>query len=142
MTALGEALPSRELMHVEGGWRVALAFNATLPGWLVLVPLRHVSALDDLTASEAGEFGLLARRASIALREVVGCEKTYLMLFAEAEGFSHLHVHMVPRMPDFAQEVLGPRVFAYMTDDEDRWLPEPERDALALLLRAAMARSH
>ena len=34
------------------------------------------------------------------------------MLFAEAEGFGHLHVHVVPRMPDFESEALGPRVFA------------------------------
>ncbi len=68
--------------------------------------------------------GLLARKASIALQAVTGCTKTYLMLFAEAEGFGHLHVHVVPRMPDFEPEVLGPRVFAYLTDDESSWIPE------------------
>lgn len=141
VTLQGDDAPPRERVHVEAGWRVALAFNSTLPGWLVLVPLRHVSALDELTAAEAEEFGLLARRASAALREVTGCEKTYLMLFAEAEGFGHLHVHVVPRMADFAPEVLGPRVFAYLTDDADRWMPETERDALAFDLRSAMARS-
>ena len=49
------------------------------------------------------------------------------MLFAEAEGFGHLHVHVVPRMPDFEPEVLGPRVFAYLSDDESTWIPEAGR---------------
>ena len=62
------------------------------------------------------------------------------MLFAEAEGFGHLHVHVVPRMPDFEPAVLGPRVFAYLSDDQDAWLPEGERDAMAMRLRLAMAR--
>ena len=140
MTALGENLPPRERIFAEGGWRVAHAFDSMLPGWLVLVPTRHVAALDELTVEEAKEFGLLARRASIALRDVVGCEKTFLMLFAEREGFAHLHVHVVPRMSDLDPQARGPRVFALVSADEAAWIPEPERDALALRLGEAMAR--
>ncbi len=137
-----DQLPPHECVHLEGGWRVAHAFNSTLPGWLVLVPMRHVTAMDELSAQEAEEMGLLARKVSIALRAVTGCTKTYLMLFAEAEGFGHLHVHVVPRMPDFEPDVLGPRVFAYLTDDEPSWIPEADRDALALTIRAAVATVH
>ena len=61
------------------------------------------------------------------------------MLFAEAEGFGHLHVHVVPRMPDFESDVLGPRVFAYLSDDQDEWLAEGERDAIGMRLRLAMS---
>lgn len=108
MTARLEDLPPREKVHLEGGWRVAHAFNSTLPGWLVLVPTRHVTSLDELTALESEELGLLARKVSIALRNVTGCEKTYLALFAEAEGFGHLHVHLVPRDADLAADHRGP----------------------------------
>lgn len=139
MTALGDEAPDRERVIAADGWRVAHAFNVTLPGWLVLVPDRHVEAVDELTQDEAAAMGVLVRRASAALREVVGCAKTYAMLFAEAEGFSHLHVHVVPRMAGFGPEVRGPRVFAFMTDDVGRWIGESDQDALALRLRAAMA---
>jgi diadenosine tetraphosphate (Ap4A) HIT family hydrolase len=137
-----DALPPSECVHLEGGWRVAHAFNSTLPGWLVLLPMRHVTSMDELTAQEAEELGLLARKVSIALRAVTDCTKTYLMLFAEAEGFGHLHVHVVPRMPDFESEVLGPRVFAYLTDDDSAWIPGEKLDELALRIRAAVATVH
>jgi diadenosine tetraphosphate (Ap4A) HIT family hydrolase len=64
--------------------------------------------------------------------------KTYLMQFSEAEGFSHLHLHLVPRLADQPDDVRGPRVFAYLTDDESRWLTTTERDTMALTLRAAI----
>lgn len=139
MTARIDGLPPRECVHSEGGWRIAHAFNSSLPGWLVLLPTRHVTALDELTVAESEELGLLARRASIALKKVTGCEKTYVMLFAEQEGFSHLHVHLVPRMDWFTYEQKGPKVFAFLGGPESEWLPEDERDALALRVRMAMA---
>ena len=58
------------------GWRVAHDFNTSLPGWLILVPTRHVESLDELTAAEADTLGLLLRQASIALKTVTGCRKT------------------------------------------------------------------
>jgi diadenosine tetraphosphate (Ap4A) HIT family hydrolase len=131
MSARNDELPPRERVHAEGGWRIAHAFDSTLPGWLVLVPLRHVTAMEEM--------GLLARRSSIALKQVTGCSKTYLMLFAEAEGFAHLHLHVVPRMADFPPEVRGPGVFALTSRDEADWIPESERDALARELRVALA---
>ena len=139
MTARGEDLPPRERILVQGGWRIALAFNSSLPGWLVLVPTRHVTALHELSVEESEEMGLLARRASIALQQVTGCLKTYLMLFAEAEGFDHLHVHVVPRMPDFSDDVRGPRVFTFLSEDAATWIPEAAQDGLALDLRSALA---
>ena len=141
MTARADEAPPRERVVVEAGWRAALAFNSTLPGWLVLLPLRHVTSMHELTVAEAEELGSLLRRASLALHATTGCEKTYVMLFAEAEGFSHLHVHVVPRMADQPVEARGPRVFAYMSDDVAAWIPEDDRDALALRLRAAFARA-
>lgn len=48
---------------------------------------------------------------SKALDQVTGCVKTYLMQFSEAEGYSHLHLHLVPRMPDHPEHARGPSVF-------------------------------
>ena len=81
-------LPPRERVHVSSGWRVAHAFGTSLPGWLVVVPRRHVVALDELTAEEAADLGPLLRDLTAALRAVLECSKTYVALFAEAEGLS------------------------------------------------------
>jgi diadenosine tetraphosphate (Ap4A) HIT family hydrolase len=131
----GPDAPFRERFVREGGWRVAHDFNTSLEGWLVLAPLRHVHALDELTADEARALGDLLRRASAALRTVTGCEKTYVMLFAEKEGFAHLHVHVVPRMADQPDDRRGPRVFGYLEDGDP--LPPERRDEVAAALLAA-----
>ena len=55
------------------------------------------------------------------------------------EGFAHLHIHVVPRMPDFPPEVRGPRVFAFLRDSPDEWLPDPELDTVARQVRAALS---
>jgi diadenosine tetraphosphate (Ap4A) HIT family hydrolase len=131
-------LPPREDVVQTGHWRVAHAFNSMLPGWLVLLPTCHVTSFTQLTAEAADEVGGLVIRLSAALEAVTGCVKTYLMQFSEAEGFSHLHLHLVPRLPDHPEDARGPKVFAYLTDDQARWLPTTERDGIALALRAAL----
>jgi diadenosine tetraphosphate (Ap4A) HIT family hydrolase len=118
---------------------VAHAFNSTLAGWLVLLPTRHITSFTELTPEAADELGGLIRRLGTALEAVTGCVKTYLMQFSEAEGFSHLHLHLVPRLPDQPEDARGPKVFAYLTDDQAQWLPAEERDSVALSVRAALA---
>jgi len=135
------ALPPRENVVRTDHWRVAHAFNSMLPGWLVLLPTRHVTSVTDLTPEAADELGGLIRRLSTALEAVTGCVKTYFMQFSEAEGFSHLHVHLVPRMRDQPRDAIGPASFAYLTDDESRWLGETDRDSIALSIRAALGAS-
>ena len=131
-------LPPREDVVHTDHWRVAHAFNSTLPGWLVLLPTRHVTSFRDLTPEAADELGGLIRRLGSGPEAVTGCVKTYLMQFSEAEGFSHLHLHLVPRLPDHPEAARGPRVFAYLTDDQTEWLPATERDTIALSVRAAL----
>ena len=132
-------LPPREdVVHTEH-WRVAHAFNSTLAGWLVILPTRHVTSYTELTEAAADELGGLVRRLGLALETVTGCARTYLMQFSEAEGFAHLHLHLVPRQADQPEDARGPRVFRYLVEDPDRWLPVPERDALALAIRGALA---
>lgn len=132
------SLPPRDDVISTTHWRVTHAFNVTLPGWLVLVPTRHVTSFAELSQEAAGELGVLLHRLSGVLETVTGCVKTYMMQFSEAEGYSHLHVHLVPRLQDHPAKALGPEVFAYMTDDQTEWLPESERDSLARALRAAL----
>ncbi len=136
-TARG-SLPPREDVVRTDHWRVAHAFNSTLPGWLVVLPTRHITSFTELTPAAADELGGLVRRLSLALQGVTGCVKSYLMQFSEAEGFSHLHLHLVPRMPDQPAEARGPAVFSYLVDDEALWLPPRERDSVAQEIRSRL----
>lgn len=130
--------PVREDVVRTRHWRAAHAFNSTLPGWLVLLPTRHVTSFAQLSPEAADELGGLVRRVSIALEAVTGCVKTYLMQFSEAEGFSHLHLHLVPRSADQPEAARGPRAFVHLTDDRSRWLSDNDRDAIALSIRSAL----
>ena len=138
MTARSDLPPREEILRTDD-WRVAHAFNTTLPGWLVLAPLRHVEAFTDLSREALTELGGLVHDLSAALAEVTGCVKTYVMQFSEAEGFSHLHVHLVPRMADQPADLRGPRVFGHLTEPGEDCLGADELDRVALAVSASLA---
>ncbi|HEX8498113.1 MAG TPA: HIT family protein [Actinomycetales bacterium] len=129
-----------EAVHRDGLWRVALAYDTSMPGWLVVVPTRHVESLHEVSEDDAAALGRVLRAVSAALVEVTGCVKTYVMLFAEAEGFAHLHVHVVPRPADLAGEHLGPRVFAHLGVPPEKQVSVQARSDLAAALGAVLAR--
>jgi diadenosine tetraphosphate (Ap4A) HIT family hydrolase len=131
-------LPPRDRVYVGSGWRAAHAFGTSLPGWLVVLPRRHVLALDELTSEESAELGPLLSDLTAALREVVHCEKTYVALFAEAEGFAHVHFHVIPRSADLDAAHQGPGVFGLLGGDPARHVPETTRDQIAAALARAM----
>lgn len=139
-TADPDSLAPWERVHEEGLWRAALAFDSSLPGWLVIVPQRHVEGLHEVTAQDAAVLGSLLQRLSVALVEVTGCVKTYVMLFAEAEGFAHLHVHLVPRPADLPPEHRGPKVFAHLGVPPEEQPSVRERNDLAAAIRTVLAR--
>jgi diadenosine tetraphosphate (Ap4A) HIT family hydrolase len=128
--ALDTAAPS-ERIHVDDLWRAAHAFDSALPGWLVVVPRRHVTAIADLTPDEAATLGPLLWRLSRALRDALGCAKTYVAQFAEKEGFGHVHFHLVPRGPDLPPEHRGPKVFALLGRPPGEALTAEARDRVA-----------
>jgi hypothetical protein len=76
-------------------------------------PARHV---DQRTKRCRGSVARQVR-LSRALHQVLGCQKTYIAQFAEAEGFSHVHFHVVPRPPNLPQEFRGPGIFQMMRPD-------------------------
>lgn len=127
-------LPRRERAYLTPGWRVAHALGTPLPGWLVVVPRRHLTSLDELTTEEAAELGPLLRDLTAALREVVGCEKTYVALFAEAEGFQHVHFHVIPRAVGAEPQALGPQVFSLLAGDPTGYVSEAVMDDVATKL--------
>ena len=115
--AEADRLPPREFIAADNHWRVAHAFGTGLEGWLVLCPRRHVTSISELNDAEAQSLGIWQVRLSRALHEVLGCQKTYVAQFAEAEGFSHVHFHVVPRPLNLPRELRGPRIFQMMGPD-------------------------
>jgi diadenosine tetraphosphate (Ap4A) HIT family hydrolase len=112
-------------------WRVAHCIRCALPGWLVLLPRRHTTAVSQHTTEEAAELGRLLVAASAAIEELTGCPKTYVAQFAEAKGFSHTHFHVIPRAADLPADRIGPGIFGYLAGPESEQLSDAERDELA-----------
>ncbi|GAA3019884.1 HIT family protein [Streptosporangium longisporum] len=128
------ALPPWERIAFDEHWRVAHAIGTALPGWLVLVPRRHVTEIAALTDVEAAGLGTWQVRLSRALHEVTGCAKTYVVQFAELEGFHHVHFHIVPRMGDLPRESRGRGVFDLLGRTGDDAVPAERMDETALAL--------
>ncbi len=120
------------------GWDVVHSYNSTLDGWLVLVARRHIGSLAELHPEEAAELGPLIQRVSSALHQVIGCEKTYLMQFAEDPDHPHVHIHVVPRRADHPDGALGADVFELLSDDPTLRVPEDRMNRLAEKIRGAL----
>jgi len=131
-----DLLPPRERIAADAHWRLAHAWGTGLPGWLVLVPRRHVISATDLTDPEAATLGVWQVRAARALHAATGCVKTYIALFAEKDGFEHVHFHLVPRAADIPADRRGPAVFAYLHPAQRDLVTDAEADELALAVRA------
>jgi diadenosine tetraphosphate (Ap4A) HIT family hydrolase len=133
-----DQLPLRERIAVDEFWRVAHAFDSTLPGWLVLLPRRHVTEIAGLSDAEAASLGTWQVHLSQALQAVTGCAKTYVAQFAEAEGFAHVHFHIVPRPADLAHDQRGPRVFGLLGSKDRPRVSVATMDGLATELSARL----
>ena len=138
MDASYDDLPPRERIAADRHWRAAHAMDTALPGWLVLLPRRHVTTVAGLSDEEAAGLGLWQVRLSRALAAVTGCAKTYVVQFAEAEGFGHVHFHLVPRSADLPEPLRGPGVFALLNSPPEQRVPAARMDELAVELRAAL----
>ncbi len=129
-------LPPRERIAADEHWRVAHAIRTALPGWLVLMPRRHVTTVAALTDAEAASLGSWQVRLSRALAVATGCEKTYVAQFAEQEGFAHVHFHIVPRAAGHPAELRGPRVFGLLGVAEP--VGDEQMDELSLRISALL----
>jgi diadenosine tetraphosphate (Ap4A) HIT family hydrolase len=138
--ARGEKAPLRERIAADDLWRVAHVFDSALPGWLVLVPRRHVTTIAGLTDAEALSLGTWQVRLSRALQRVLGCQKTYVAQFAESQGFTHVHFHIVPRPADLARDLRGPRIFQLLGPADGATVGEEATDELARELAAELGR--
>ena len=107
-------------------WLVEHAYPCGMVGWLVLVLKRHAAALHELTDAEFEELGPLQGKVARVLARALDCGKEYAICFAEAEGFNHVHIHMVPRPHDLPDELRGPRIFAMLKVGEEGAVPRED----------------
>ena len=115
----GELLAPGGVMYQDALWQLQHDIEPiALVGWLILKPLRHVEAFADLTKEEAATFGPLTRRVTRAMTEALHPVKVYLSMYAEAQGFAHLHVHLIPRFADIPPDRRGPAIFEYLRESK------------------------
>ena len=112
-------------------WDVVHSYNTALLGWTVLVMRRHITAIDEMTESEAAELGQLIRQVSVALKETTGCLKTYVVQFAEAAEHPHVHFHVIPRMADQPLDRKSTEILNYLGVPEDERIDEAVMNEIA-----------
>ena len=124
--------PLWDCIHRTPYWDVVHSYNTALPGWLVLVARRHIEAVDELTDEEAIELGILLQRVSLALKQITGCLKTYVIQFAEMAEHPHVHFHVVPRMANQPENRRAAEVFKYLGVSDKERVHEKVMNEIAL----------
>lgn len=131
---LGSGRPDEETFVLWRGERTFAILNAYpyTSGHLMVMPVRHVGDLDELTDAEADELFGTVRRAASAVKRAYGPEGMNVgMNLGRAAGAGipgHLHAHVLPRW-------LGDTNFM-TTVAEARVLPELLTTAYAKLTEA------
>ncbi len=134
-----ETVPLWDNIYRTKHWDVVHSYNTSLLGWLVLVVRRHIRSLDELTEEEAIEFGQLIRYVSIALKQTTDCLKTYVVQFADNPDHSHVHCHIIPRMPDWPKEQKAKEVFKYLNVPEAERVSDEDMTKLSQQIRTILA---
>jgi diadenosine tetraphosphate (Ap4A) HIT family hydrolase len=101
-------------------------------------PQKACRGIHDLTREEFQELADIQYRLAQVMRFRASIEKEYMMCFAEAEYFHHIHVHFVAKPEDLPQEAKGPRIFSYLNVDQQSALPPNEIKELCEELKEAL----
>jgi len=123
--------PAWDRIRRTPNWDIVHAFGTAIEGWMVLVVRRHITAVAEMTGNEAAELGPLIKEVSRAIQAVVGCDKTYVVQFAEHRDHPHVHIHVIPRARDLPHEHQGPRIFSLLGVPGERTVPEARMDEIA-----------
>lgn len=127
--------PLWDNIHRTSYWDLVHSYNTALPGWLVLVARRHMATIAELTPDEAAELGKLLPLVSQVLQQVVGCQKTYLVQFADHPDHPHVHFHVIPITADLPAERRGAGIFTYVGVVEKERVSEAAMNEIAAKIR-------
>src|SRR3954471_18277901 len=100
-------------------------------GHVLLVPRPHIETLPDLPAADVGPFFERAQRLSVAVRDAMDAQGTFVALNnVVSQSVPHLHVHVVPRrFKDGLRGFFWPRT---------TYADPAERDAVAARIAARL----
>ncbi|MHB1318173.1 MAG: HIT family protein, partial [Anaerolineae bacterium] len=123
-----------------GGLRALYNLAPMLPGHALIVPMRHVTRLVDLTSAESSALASFAARvAGVVMREY-GCTGYDLSLqegTAAGQTLGHLHLHVIPRREG---DLSGGNWHSTLIDSASRVRLSAEEMAVEVIrLRRAMA---
>ena len=127
--------PLWDRIHRTKYWDVVHSYNTSLEGWLVLVVRRHVETIAELTSEEAVELGTLLHKVSRGLQKVIGCEKTYVVQFAEHPEHPHVHFHVIPRMANQPEDRRSIGIFTCLGVAEEERVSEATMNDIAKKMR-------
>lgn len=101
------------LIHRTESWLVEHCVGPLGLGTLIVKPGRHVTAVADLSRTEAAELGPLLQQTSWVASQLIDAEQVYNCLWSHAGGVPvHLHyvVQPVTRQQMAAYQCHGPRL--------------------------------
>jgi histidine triad (HIT) family protein len=122
------------MVHEDDQTVAFLDARPVFKGHTLLVPRSHVPTLPDLPDDLLGPFFGTGRRLSVAVRDAMEAEGTFVAINnVVSQSVPHLHLHVVPRRPkDGLRGFFWPRT---------RYDGPEEMEAIASSIRSALRRS-
>ncbi|HSH01646.1 MAG TPA: tyrosine-protein phosphatase [Anaerolineae bacterium] len=134
--------PLWDNIYRTANWDLVHSYNTSLPGWLVLIPRRHVESIANLTPDEYNTLGPLLHHTSQALKTNTNCRKTYIVQFADHPQHPHVHFHIIPVMNDQPDTHRGPNIFNYLRTPQTEHLQPPAMNDIANQIRAYLTTAY
>jgi len=125
-----EANPPGGYIYEDEYWMVCHAPGKLGPsGTLFIESKRHFLDFAEFNDEEQASYGILAKRISVALKQLTNAERIYHV--SMVEGVPHFHVWLIPRTKDISEHGI-----AFLARDDS--CNEEDAIALANKLREAM----
>jgi diadenosine tetraphosphate (Ap4A) HIT family hydrolase len=80
-----------------------------IPGWIIIVPERHITDQTELTDKEMQALSMLEKKYTSLLRLIFGAQRVYWVCFAEI--VRHIHFHLIPRTANIDPAFRGAKIF-------------------------------
>src|SRR3954469_15960083 len=97
-------------LYEDDLWVLRPASPPGVPGWMMMIPRRHVGGPAHFDDREARAFGPALRHFERVLERVTGALRIYTA--ALGESHPHFHAHMVPRYATMPRDARAWSVFA------------------------------